>query len=165
MLINYRKTHLYDPSKEFERLAFTAGNELGPIVTYKDIKIGLLICFDIELVEPTRILAVQGAEVVIVPTANTDVIVSDVIVRCRAIENHIFVAYVNHVGIMKKLNFCGQSIIVSPVGEVISSSDEKEMTLTAEISPDEEKYSHRRAYAPLLEDRRPELYNDLIKPL
>lgn len=83
-LSNYRKTHLYG---EYERSVFTPGDKFASLVEFKGVKVGLLICYgmpastcklrsgvcaDLEFVEPCRILAMRGAELILVPTANTN---------------------------------------------------------------------------------------------
>ena len=77
ILLNYRKTHLWDPSLSYEKRAFCAGNDL-PVASLRipnlgDVKIGVLICFDSEFPEPARVLAMQGAELILVATAGLEV--------------------------------------------------------------------------------------------
>lgn len=77
IVINYRKTHLWDPSLSYEKRAFTAGDDL-PVATLHvprlgDVKIGVLICFDSEFPEPARVLAMQGADLILVSTAGRSI--------------------------------------------------------------------------------------------
>lgn len=64
VLAVYRKTHLWDTEKRF----FTAGSALPPVVTTAAGRIGVLVCYDLEFAERTRHLAVQGADLITVPT-------------------------------------------------------------------------------------------------
>jgi len=63
-LVNYRKLHPW-----IDEEVFTAGNEYTEVVECRGMKIGLLICYDVEFLESVRTLALQGAQLVAVPTA------------------------------------------------------------------------------------------------
>ena len=65
-----------------------------------EIRVGALICYDVEFPEPARILASRGADVLLVPTASTGPadILSGVLVPARAYENHVVCAYCNYPG-------------------------------------------------------------------
>ena len=71
-LVNYRKTHLWIPPKppQYE-LVFTPGSQLQDPVECCGMKIGILICFDLEISETARCLALSGADLIAVPTAST----------------------------------------------------------------------------------------------
>ena len=69
VLANYRKSHLFG---DLDRAMFkTVGAEF-PLAQLGGLKIGLLICYDIEFPEPARLLALQGADVILVPTAQME---------------------------------------------------------------------------------------------
>jgi predicted amidohydrolase len=82
--------------------------------------VGILICWDIEFPEPARGLALHGAELIIVPTANCDAFINfkTVPVRCR--ENQVHIAYVNWIGKVNNLEFNGGSVIVDPSGNILA---------------------------------------------
>ncbi len=109
----------------FERAIFTCGTNLSPVVNFKGIQTSILICWDIEFPEPARELALKGAQLIIVPTANSDPFVSNTTVVCRAWENQVFVAYVNCIGNAGNLNFCGLTTVVGPNGDVLGKATEK----------------------------------------
>jgi len=162
-LLNYRKTHLYG---DYERSYFTPGNEMPPIVEFQGWKIGLLVCYEIEFVEPCRILAIKGAQLIIIPTANTDPVINNITTLSRAYENNIFLIYVNRVGPEKRddinlsLQFCGQSVIVGPNADVLArGKDTEPCLLIAELIFDKKEYNEKRKHAPYIEDRKPELYS------
>jgi predicted amidohydrolase len=71
-----------------------------PLVELEGWKLGLLICYDLEFPENARRLALAGAELILVPTANMVPFdfVADVTVRARAFENQCYVAYANYCG-------------------------------------------------------------------
>jgi predicted amidohydrolase len=127
----YRKVQLY---KGDESAAFVAGDELL-VVELRRIKIGLMICFDVEFPEVARVLAQAGADLFVTISANMEPFGNDHAVFCsaRAIENGLPHVYVNQVGSAGTLNFVGGSTLVSADGEVraqASSSEEKIPTVT-----------------------------------
>lgn len=156
--LNYRKTHLWDPTVIHEKVIFTEGLEL-PIVDLFigrlkcTIRVGILICFDCEFPEPARCLALQGAKLLLIPTALAQGPLSDVtptiIIPARALENHVFVVYSNFLGSCDKmgevvtgssdipLNYCGQSAIVGPNGKDLARhSKESTGIISAYINMD-----------------------------
>ena len=90
-LARYRKTHLWG---DLDRSLFAAGDDLAPLVEFDGWRIGLLICYDVEFPETVRRLALEGADLVLVPTAlmRPFTFVADHLVRVRAAENGLFLA-------------------------------------------------------------------------
>jgi selenocysteine lyase/cysteine desulfurase/predicted amidohydrolase len=185
-VVNYRKCHLWDPYFEHERLAFVPGNCLptGDLKVHSSgevIKIGILICFDCEFPEPARVLALQGAQVVLIPTALAEGPVADstptVTVPGRAAENNFFIVYSNLIGsslvvgtddhegesdnsppsLINKSNFCGQSGIFGPDGSDLARASKTATGIFSAVldSSKYKAYIDRNNY---LEERRPELY-------
>ncbi len=116
----YRKVQLYG-GKESD--AFVAGDELL-VVELCGLKMGLMICFDVEFPEIARSLARAGAELLVTISANMEPFGNDhaVFASARALENGLPHAYVNQVGSGENgLTFTGGSIIVSPDGETLAS--------------------------------------------
>lgn len=91
VLGNYRKVHLFGAE---EKRIFEPGEDVL-VVPYAGFKIGLLICYDIEFPEFVRMTVLQGADFLAVPTALTPPYyeIPTTIVRARAYENQVFVAY------------------------------------------------------------------------
>lgn len=164
LLINYRKTHLYDPKLQHERTIFTPGDEFSPIVEIKGIKCALLICWDVELPEICRILAIRGTECFIVLTANFSKLTNIITIRSRAIENNAFVIYNNFPCSNSPNNFCGLSAAYGPNGDcIVMATETGEDICVAEIDKNLQQYKDFIQINPLVHDRRPELYNDLVK--
>src|SRR5918999_863549 len=118
----YRKVQLYGGE---ESDAFVAGDELL-VVELCGVKVGLMICFDVEFPEVARALARAGAELLVTISANMEPFGNDhaVFASARALENGLPHAYVNQVGRGEKgLVFVGGSTIVSPDGEVRAQAD------------------------------------------
>ena len=116
-LVNYRKTHLWIDEDGYEKV-FEAGDSFAEVTECCGVKIGVLICFDVEYPECVRALALKGAQFVCVPTAikykMSNKIVPASMIPCRARENGLYVAYVNPSGDV----FGGHSISSDPNGDV-----------------------------------------------
>ena len=157
---NYRKQHLW---VEYEPTIFKPGND-NLIVTYKGIKIGVLICFDVEFPEAVRCLALEGVQLVIVPTALTVVgewdRISGIIIPSRAFENNIFVAYINSSSLQNGRQFLGHSCIYGPDGRPVVLVGVEDTLMLATI--DTRKCKQQRKGSCYYAARRPELYNKLI---
>ena len=167
VLANYRKTHLWG---DCEKKWFAPGDQLGPVFSYKGLRIALLVCFDVEFPETCRTLRQMGAQLVIVPTALVSRFNAKITVPSRAAENGIFIAYANEIGEVESLTskhryaYCGSSCVVGPDGEDIARcagledrKDEDEVR-TAAIVADDPKYIAAVARNPYLDSLRPELY-------
>ena len=124
------------------------------------LNIAMVICYDVEFPESVRAAAVRGADAVLVPTALAHGFdeVPNIILRARALENHVAVAYANHCGIEDGTTFGGGSIIAGPDGGVLASAGIGAELLYAELDADAIRGS--RAGVPYLAERRPELYRE-----
>lgn len=152
----YRKTHLWG---DLDRTLFSAGADLTPLFTLDGWKLGLLICYDVEFPECARRLALEGAELLVVPTGLMKPWreVAEMVVPVRAYENQIYVAYTNYCGNEGDLTYEGRSCIVGPDGKDIARADSTTPTLlTATLS--KAAIAETRAALPYHRDRRPELY-------
>lgn len=155
IVANYRKSHLFG---ELDRSMFDCVGSEFKVFDYRGFKIGLLICYDIEFPEPARLLALQGADILLIPTAQMEPYeqVAKYIIPTRAYENQLYVAYANHSGADDGLNYIGLSSICGPDGAVLAAAGKGEEIIYAVC----EKTYHAkvRETDPLIHDRRPELY-------
>jgi len=155
---HYRKTHLWG---DLDRTLFQAGKSFSPIVHLDDWKVALLICYDVEFPETVRHLALQGAEVILVPTALmspwTDV--ADLVVPTRAYENQVYLAYANYCGSENNIDYVGHSCIAAPDGKVLCKAGTKPELLKASFT--KHLLQSTRQALPYHRDRRPELYMSL----
>lgn len=158
-LANYRKTHLYGPE---ERRLFQTGDYFV-IAELEGLKIGILICYDLEFPEAVRALALAGAEFITVPTALMVPYcrVAQLVVPARAYENQVFVAYANRCGQEADLNYCGLSCIVGPDGKDRLRAGTVEGLFVAEIDVADMIASRRKN--PYLSDLRSELYQKTVR--
>ncbi|MBC3190340.1 carbon-nitrogen hydrolase family protein [Pseudonocardia sp. C8] len=151
----YRKTHLYG---DLDRALFTPGDDLVHVVDFAGLRIALLVCYDVEFPEPVRAAALAGAHLLAVPTAQMTPFdfVADHLVRVRAWENQVYIAYVNHDGAEGSLTYVGRSSIVAPSGEVLDRVVHGTGLVVADVSAG--VVERARAENPYLADRRPDLY-------
>ena len=105
-------------------------------------KIGIVICFDRHMPESIRSCAMQGADLVLIPTANHDQEPMELFeweVRIQAFHSQVYVAMCNRVGQEDHLNFCGQSLLAGPYGELVFKADEAEQIAFVDVPTEEIK--------------------------
>ncbi len=157
---NYRKTHLYGA---WERRVFAPGDALVT-AEIDGLRIGILICYDVEFPETVRALALAGADLVAVPTALIRPFdgVARTLVPARALENQVYVAYAGLCGAEGDTAYCGRSCIVGPDGMDVARAGRRPQLLLAEL--DTATMVASRRLNPYLMDRRPGLYGGPINP-
>ncbi|MBR4379916.1 MAG: carbon-nitrogen hydrolase [Bacteroidaceae bacterium] len=177
----YRKMHIPDDPAYYEKFYFTPG-DIGfrPIQTSLG-KLGLMVCWDQWYPEGARLMALQGAEMLIYPTAigweSTDTPDEkqrqlgawQTVMRGHAVANGLPVIAVNRVGHepdpsgqTNGIQFWGNSFVAGPQGEFIANaSDNQEENMVVEI--DLERSEQVRRWWPFLRDRRIEAYDDILK--
>jgi predicted amidohydrolase len=151
-LANYRKCHLFG---DLDRDMFRAGQSPPAVIELDGIRVGLLICYDVEFPEAVRLLALAGADLVAVPTALMDPfeVVARTLVPARAVENQVFLAYANRCGREGDLRYCGLSCVVGPDGADLVRAGGGEELVFADLDFDSLRAA--RALSPYLRDRRP----------
>ncbi len=151
----YRKVHLFTGTGE-ERY-FLAGDRsvvcdtsIGPI--------GLMICYDLRFPEICRVLALKGAQIVVIPAQWPKIRVSrwDILAQARATENQLYVVGANRCGRDYDYQYGGHSIIVDPSGEVLAWAGDEPAIGVAEISF--ERLEKVRNHMPSLRERVPTAY-------
>jgi predicted amidohydrolase len=164
IIARYRKIHLFDVDlangeKHHESERIAPGSE---IVTAEvgGITFGLSVCYDLRFPELYRELAVQGAQILLVPAAFTLHTGRDhweVLVRARAIENLCYVVAPAHYGTYPPDRQCfGRSMIVDPWGIVLAQAQDRPAIIMTDI--DLAQIEQARAQIPCLQHRRPEVY-------
>ena len=177
----YRKMHIPDDPAYYEKFYFTPG-DLGfhPIETSLG-KLGVLVCWDQWSPEAARLMALQGAELLIYPTAigyeSSDTEDEQqrqreawtTVQRGHAVANGLPVVSVNRVGYepdpsgqTKGIQFWGSSMVVGPQGEMLYRASEVEEECTI-VSVDLNHSEHVRRWWPFLRDRRIDAYEDITK--
>lgn len=162
----YRKSHLFFEEKH----VFDPGNTGFQVYNINGIGLGMMICFDWWFSESARILALLGADIICHP-ANLVLLQCQQAMITRSLENAVFTMTANRIGQearggKKQLSFTGQSQIVDPKGQVLARMDEQEIGIkVAEIDPFQARDKSITAYNDRFQDRRPELYDQLVKPV
>jgi len=157
----YQKMYLPTHSIFEEKRYFRPGYNL-PIFETDIGKLGLIICYDVFFPETVRLLRLKGAQLIICISASPAVRRKffEVLTVARAIENTIFLAYVNLVGIEDGLQFWGGSRLIAPNGSTISQAKyDDEDLVTGKIDYTDLKKTE--TFVPTLRDLRPELFDSL----
>ncbi len=165
----YRKTHLWDA----ENLFFEPGDHGFPVFATPLGRIGALVCYDGWFPEAWRLLAMQGADIVCVPTnwvpmpSQPDHLpaMSNVLCMAAAHSNSMFVAAACRTGVERGQPFIGQSLIVNHEGWPIAGPAGKAETtiLTARVNLADARRKRRlNDFNQLLRDRRTDLYGEML---
>jgi len=157
----YRKLQLPTHSVFEEKRYFRPGYQL-PVFETDIGRLGLTICYDMFFPEISRLLRLKGAQLIICISASPAVRRKffEVFTAARAIENTVFLAYANLVGIEDGLQFWGGSRIVAPSGHIIAQAkyDEEDL-VTGEV--DYSDLKRIETFVPTLRDLRPEFFDSL----
>ncbi len=163
ILLKHDKCHLFDVNfkelKVKESSFFSPGNALNVVETELG-KIGILICYDIRFPEAARMLALAGAEILLVPAVFNTVTGPahwNLLFRTRAVENQIYVAAASPARDNDALyQAYGHSMIIDPWGEIMTEAETDESIIYSDVDPG--KMNDIRGRLPLLKHRRKELY-------
>ncbi|MFC7307646.1 carbon-nitrogen hydrolase family protein [Streptomyces monticola] len=159
VLAGYRKTHLFGC---FEQEHFTPGEV--PVVQAElgGLRVGIMICYDVEFPENVRAHALAGTDLLLVPTAQMHPFqfVAESVVPVRAFENQMYVAYVNRTGPEGEFEFVGLSTLAGPDGVARVRAGRGEDLVIGDADPG--FLAASREHNPYLRDRRPGLYSSLI---
>jgi N-carbamoylputrescine amidase len=174
----YRKMHIPDDPLYFEKYYFTPGDLGFRSFDTHFGKVGVLVCWDQWFPEAARLTALQGAEVILYPTAigwhprekeefgAAQHDAWELVQRSHAVANGVFVAAVNRVGHEAGpgpgLDFWGQSFVCDPFGVVLArgSSDGEEMLV---VPCERSRLEEVRRNWPFYRDRRVDAYGDLTR--
>lgn len=150
----YYKTHLYHLKETREEDFVVKGSELKVVDT--DLgKIGLSICYDLNFPEVTRMLALKGAQIILLSAAwpKKAGTTWDILLPARALENEVYLLASGQTG----GEYYGHSKVIDYDGNILAEFEEEEGLKVVEIElAREEKW---RKIVTLFEDRRPELYH------
>lgn len=154
-LAHYRKTHLFGP---YEQAHFTPGDDLLVQAELDGVRLGLLVCYDVEFPEAVRAHALAGTELLLVPTAlmRPYEIVPNSVLPVRAWESQLYIGYANRTGREGEWDFAGLSCLAAPDGTVRARAGAGEDLVIADADP--ALLAASRAENTYLTDRRPELY-------
>lgn len=156
--VYYRKIHLFGLLSEGDWLS--AGQHLV-MTEIRGIKTGLATCYDLRFPEMFRAYAVGGAELILLVAEwpRRRIQHWQKLLEARAIENQLFIAAVNKVGLNQDEILGGKSLMVDPFGNLLVQGGEEQELLTAELAM--ESVEKARRWIPVLSDRSPRAYRDL----
>lgn len=156
ILRSYHKTHLYDAFGSKESDEFLSGDSLFDPLETPFGKIGLFVCYEARFPEVARYQALHGAEILLMPTAwvrgKRKLQQLEILASSRALENTCYLLAAN----LCKGQCVGGSMVINPLGEILSQAGEEAELLLCEI--DTEKITEIRNTVPSLKNRRPEIY-------
>lgn len=163
-IAKHRKIHLFDVDIEggvkFKESDVLSSGEEVTIVETEFCKLGVAICYDMRFPELMRMMALKGAEVIIVPAAfnmTTGPAHWNTLIKIRALDNQVyFVAASPARNIEANYLAYGHSSIVNPWGDIIEQCDEREGIICGEI--DLEFIKKIREELPLLKHRQEKVY-------
>jgi predicted amidohydrolase len=169
LIASYRKIHLpflgIDMYTDFGDRPFAVHEIDG-------VKVGMSICYDGGFPEPARCLALMGADLIVLPTnwppgAETT---ADFAINTRAMENTVYFAAVDRVGVERGVSFIGKSRICDPLGKTLAVADHTDETILyadIDVARSRNKHLIRKSGSNevnRIADRRPEMYGMLVEP-
>ena len=148
----YRKLHLYDAFAMRESDNVTAADVVPPLVDVNGFRVGLMTCYDVRFPEIARLLATDGADVLVLPAAWVRGPLKEhhwrTLVTARALDNTVYVVGCGETGPRN----IGQSLVVDPLGVPVAAAGEEPAMLTAVVT--RERLDAARAALPVLANRR-----------
>ncbi len=181
----YRKMHIPDDPRFYEKFYFTPGDAVdiqGAAATADGFaawdtrfgRIGALVCWDQWYPEAARITALLGADILFYPTAigtwHGEMEVKDEqlhawqsVQRGHAVANNVYTVAVNRVGTEGELDFWGHSFVFGPAGETLAQLGESEEVRV--VALDLERIEAQRRGWPFLRDRRVDAYGGISRRL
>ena len=169
IVATYRKVHL--PFLGIDMFA-DPGDRPFAVHDAGGLRVGMHICYDAGFPEPARVMALQGADLLVLPTnwPTHSECAAEHMIPTRAMENTVYVMAVNRVGEESGFRFIGTSSIVDPGGKRLAQAGpDSEETLFAEIDP---ALARRKRIVRVpgrheinrIADRRPAFYQLLTEP-
>lgn len=169
LIASYRKIHLpylgVDMHTDF-------GDRPFAIHEINGVRIGMNICYDGGFPEPARCLALMGADLIVLPTnwPPGAEAAAEYAINTRAMENTVYYAAADRIGVERGVSFIGKSKICDPLGKTIAFADHTdEAILYADIDVARSRNKHLIRKAGVNEvnriaDRHPEMYGKLVEP-
>lgn len=167
---NYRKVHL--PYLGVDRFT-TPGNRHFAVQRVGPLRVGMNICYDGGFPESARVMALAGADLIVLPTnwPPGAECTADFVINTRALENHVYYLAVDRVGTERGFTFIGKSRFCEPNGHAIADAPHAhEAVLYGEVDVDRSRNKHLVRVPKLHEidrfaDRRPEMYELITAPV
>ncbi len=155
-----RMVHIAEAPSYNEKFYYRPGNLGFPVFRTAAGVIGVAVCYDRHYPEQMRALAIQGADIILVPLAAVAPHlweIFEVEMRATSYQNQVYIAVVNRVGPDGEMAFLGRSFVTDPWGNVIARAADGEPDLL-QVDLDQEAIEQARRQTPHLRDRRPDQY-------
>lgn len=154
-----KMVHIAQAEQFYEQDYYTPSDTGFPVFTTEFGKIGIVVCFDRHYPESIRTEALQGADLILIPTANTKAEPMEMFeweVRVQAFQNSTAIAMCNRTGLEDQMDFAGRSMAVDAEGKLIAMAEDREQIVYADIDLlQSQSIRSRKPYTTL---RRPEWY-------
>ena len=154
-----KMVHIAQVENFYEQDYYTPSDDGFKVFDTEFGKVGIVICYDRHLPESIRTCVLKGADLIIIPTANTKAEPMEMFeweIRVQAMQNQVFIAMCNRVGKEDHMDFAGESLLVDPNGDIIFKADDRQQLIECEI--DLSKAGKLRESKPYFSTRRPECY-------
>lgn len=174
VLGRYRKAHL--PGLGLDRFV-SPGNTPFAVYETEVGRVGVSICYDVRFPEVARVLALRGADIVAIPSNWPTVegvappsSIPEVLTRARALENRVFLAVADRVGVERGWGFIGRSQLVNALGAVVAEAGPRSTEIIYadfDLAVARQKdfvYIPDRFETHWFRDRRTDLYGPLLEP-
>jgi predicted amidohydrolase len=156
---NAKMVHILQAENFYERDYYTQSDDGFKVFETPFGKVGIVICFDRHLPESIRTCTLKGAELIIIPTANTiaeNLEMFEWELKVQAYQNNVYIAMCNRVGKESNMEFAGQSLVVDCDGNTIFKADGSEQLIVQELDLTLAKESRKRR--PYITTRRKDMY-------
>ncbi|MFF5233353.1 carbon-nitrogen hydrolase family protein [Dactylosporangium sp. NPDC000521] len=168
ILGNYRKQHL--PYLGVDRFVAPGLGDSPRVVETPVGNIGVMVCFDLRYPESARVLALQGADIIAMPTAwpRSATFLAEHVTRVRALENLVYLAVADRADEENGVTFLGHSQVVSPAGEVLVDAGDAEGIFGADADLAQAR-NKKLVIIPgeyelaVFAERKPELYREITR--
>ena len=150
-----KMVHIKQAEKFFEESYYDPSDEGFNVFETKFGKIGIAICFDRHFPESIRTLTLKGAQLILIPAANTANEPEELFkweIKVQSFQNNVIIAMCNRVGIEDEMEFNGQSIVCDVNGDTLAVASDDEEILYANVDLDK---SNNKNYIPFI---RKEMY-------
>jgi len=152
VIARYAKLHLYDAFAMQESQRVTPGSSIPPLIEVAGMKVGLMTCYDIRFPELARRLALDGADVLVLPAAWVRGPQKErhwaLLTATRALENTCYLVATGECGPRN----IGNSMTIDPLGVTIAQAAESAALIFADL--ERERLAYARRILPVLENRR-----------
>lgn len=152
VIAQYQKLHLYDAFAMQESRLVDAGQQIPPLIDIDGVRVGLMTCYDLRFPELALTLALNGAEVLVLPTAWVKGPMKEyhwaTLLAARALDTTCYIVAAGECGTRN----IGQSRIIDPMGTIMAEAGDEPQMITADISTASLRQIRERL--PVLKNRR-----------